>query len=50
MSSLNNVPMPEPFLFTRNDFIIIAQVDDCLFFYKNNKVLDELIISLKDEL
>ena len=39
----------DPFLFTRNDCIIIACVDDYLIFYKNKRALDELIESLKDE-
>ena len=39
----------DPCLFTRNDCIIVACVDDRLVFYKNKRVLDELIESLNDE-
>ena len=40
----------DPCLFTRDDCIIITYVDDCLIFYKNDKILEELINSLENEL
>ena len=39
----------DSYLFTQNDCIIITCVDNCLIFYKNKRVLEELIESLKDE-
>ena len=39
----------DPYLFTRRDCIIITYVDNYLIFYKNKKVLDDLIEPLKGE-
>ena len=39
----------DPYLFTRDNCIMISYVDNCLIFYKNKSVLEELILSLKDE-
>ena len=39
----------DPCLFTRNNCIIIMHIDDCLIFYKNKKVLEDLIESLKGD-
>ena len=39
----------DPYLFTMNDCTIITNVDDCLIFHNNYKVLEDLIMLLKDE-
>ena len=38
-----------PCLFARDDCVIVTCVDDCLTFCKNQKLIDDLIESLKDE-
>ena len=36
-------------MFTRSDCIFITHDDDCLIFHKNDEVLEDLIISSKNE-
>ena len=38
----------DPCVFYREDMILITYVDDCICFYKNKKVFDELISSLRN--
>ena len=37
----------DPCLFLRHDAIIVTYVDDCLIFSKNQKIIENLITSLK---